>query len=309
MKRRSCLEKEIERDGTIYRLSEIRTEVVKEENGKTGEDTIEVASSPFLEEMADTNKPEDKILQDGNTYLLVDARLEESTIPAHEVSVREEVVYEAVEAKDVIPSKIQVTVTDEVTGQKLEGIAEASSQKFGGERWEDTFSFPVTFHEYGIDGYWLGEKIFRLEGDAPDFKGYEKELLALIDVSEEDYQVDAAAWNGEAYEDSTGVLCRNAVVTGKKLVNDCTVVYEGSEVFPEENGVRYIAAYKKGRCFWGRNTSVYNEGYGSVCSETRERCSLSGDHRIVGSGSRNRSLHTLSKKNENCSNLEPITRI
>lgn len=238
-------EKEIERDGEVYRLSEIRTEVVREETGGIGEDTIEIASSPFLEEMAEANKLEEKVVQNGNTYVLVDSRLEESVIPAHEVAVKEEVLYEAVEAKDVIPSRIQVTVTDEATGQSAEAVAEISGQEFGEKRWEDTFSFPVTFHEYGIEGYWLGEQIFRLEGDTPKFKRYEKELLKLIDVSEDDYQIDAAAWDGEAYEDANGVMCRNAVVTGKKLVSDCTVIYEGSEVFLEEPGFRYIATYEK----------------------------------------------------------------
>ena len=28
---------------------------------------------------------------------------------------------------------------------------------------EDNFSFTVTFHEYGIDGYWLGDQVFMLD--------------------------------------------------------------------------------------------------------------------------------------------------
>ncbi len=163
----------------------------------------------------------------------------------YELKETQEVLYEAVEAKDVVPSEIPVTVTDESTGQTVEGTAMAAGQKIGEKRWEDTFSFPATFHEYGLDGYWLREKIFRLNGDTPDFKGYEKELLELIAVSGEDYQIESAVWNGEAYKDSDGVMCRNAIVSGKKLVCDCTVFYEDSEVFLEEKGVRYVATYKK----------------------------------------------------------------
>lgn len=257
-------EKEIERDGVIYRLSEIRTEVVTEKGGGTEKDTIEIASSPFLEQMEEANKPEERIEQGGDTYVLVDSHLEGAVIPAHEEAIREEVFYEVVEAKDVIPSRISVTVTDEVTGQKQEGTAEISGQEFGEERWEDTFSFPLTFHEYGIDGYWLGEQIFRLEGEQPDFAGYEKELLGLIDASEEDYRIETVVWDGDAYEDSDGILCRDAVVSGKKLVSDCTVVYEGSTVFSEEPGVRYIAVYEKeggsqpgGHTYTMKATGVY----------------------------------------------------
>ena len=98
--------------------------------------------------------------------------------------------------------------------------------------------------------YWIGDKVFKLEGDVPDFTGYEKELLTLIGASEEDYKVESVSWDGEAYEDANGVRCRNAVAKGKKLVRDCTVTYEGSAVFPEETGVRYVSTYMKegGEC-------------------------------------------------------------
>ena len=238
-------EKEIERDGTAYRLSEIRTEVVKEEQGGSGEESVELASSPFLESMAEKHKPEETYEKDGVIYHLRDSRLEKMAIPAHEVPVTEEVVYEAVEALDRIPSKISVTITDEGTGQEMESIAAADRQESGEERWEDTFSFPVTFHEYGLEGYWIGDKVFKLEGDVPDFTGYEKELLTLIGASEEDYKVESVSWDGEAYEDAAGVRCRNAVAKGKKLVRDCTVTYTGSAVFLKEPGVRYVSTYVK----------------------------------------------------------------
>lgn len=238
-------EKEIERDGTAYRLSEIRTEVVKEEQAGGGEETLEVTSSPFLKDVAEKYKPEETYEKDGVVYRLDGSWIEEMMIPAHEVPVTEEVVYEAVEALDRIPSKISVTVTDEGTGQEMEVAAAADRQESGEERWEDTFSFPVTFHEYGLEGYWLGDKVFTLDGDVPDFTGHEKELLALIGASDEDYQVDSVSWDGEAYEDGNGIRCRNAVAKGKKLVRDCTVTYIGRAVFPEEMGARYVSAYMK----------------------------------------------------------------
>ncbi len=238
-------EKEIERDGTAYRLSEIRTEVVKEEQARGSEETLEVTSSPFLKDVAETYKPGETYEKDGVVYRLEGSWIEEMAIPAHEVPVTEEVVYEAVEALDRIPSKISVTVTDEGTGQEMEVVAAADRQVSGEERWEDTFSFPVTFHEYGLEGYWLGDRVFTLDGDVPDFTGYEKELLALIGASEEDYQVDSVSWDGEAYEDGNGIRCRNAVAKGKKLVRDCTVTYVGRAVFPEEMGARYVSAYVK----------------------------------------------------------------
>lgn len=236
--------KEIERDGTKYRLSEIRTEVVEEQGaGKAGR-TLEIATNPFLDGKAEVT-PEEEIDRDGNIYRLMETQKVKTVIPAHEVPVSEEVFYEAVEAKDVIPSRIKVTVTDEGTGQVMETIAEISDQTFGDERWDDTFSFPVIFHEYGLDGYWIGSQVFKVSGDEPNFTGYEAQLLSLIEARPEDYTVEAARWDGEAYADENGVLCRKATVTGRKKVSDCTITYEGSAYFPEEEGVRLISTYER----------------------------------------------------------------
>lgn len=238
-------EKELKRDGVTYRLSEIRTEVIKENKAGLAEDVVTITTEPFLEEKADTYQPENTVERDGISYQLQKSVMEYAAIPAHEVPITEEVVYEAVEGKDVIPSRIPVTVTDDATGQQMEGIAEMSGQEFGEERWEENFSFPVTFHEYGLEGYWLGETVFKLDGDTPDFHGYEAELLALIGVSSEEYTVDSVIWDGDAYEDGDGIMCRNAVASGKKLVSDCKAVYKGNAIFEEETGFRYRLTYQK----------------------------------------------------------------
>ena len=243
-------EKEIERGGTKYRLSEIRTEVIEEQGNQTSGRSLEIATNPFLDGKVEV-KPEEKIRRDGEPYKLVDSRKDTAVIP-----VSEEVLYEAVEGKDVIPSRIKVTVTDEGTGQKVETIAEISGQSFGEERWDDTFQFPAVFHEYGLDGYWLGDQVLKLDGEEPDFSGYEAQLLSLIGADAEFYTVEDAAWDGEAYTDEAGILCRKAVVTGTKRVSDCTVTYEGSAYFPEEDGVRFISTYEKeGEA--GQETTVY----------------------------------------------------
>lgn len=237
-------EKEIERDGKKYHLSEIKTEVMEEQGGKNSGNSFEIATSPFLDGKVEA-KPEEQISRNGAAYHLLESQKEAAVIPAHEVPVREEVLYEAVEARDVIPSKIKVTVTDEGTGQVMEAMAEFSGQTFGEERWDDSFSFTTVFHEYGLDGYWIGNQVFKLGGDEPDFTGYEGQLLSLIEADTEYYTVEDARWDGEAYTDETGILCRRAVITGTKRVSNCTVTYEGSGYFPEEEGVRLISTYEK----------------------------------------------------------------
>ena len=113
----------------------------------------------------------------------------------------------------------------------MEAMASIASQEFSEERWEDNFSFTVTFHEYGIDGYWLGDQVFMLDEENLDFTGYEELLLSLIEAEPENYRIHNAEWAGEPYEDSEGITCRDAVVSGEKLVRDCVITYRGTAVF------------------------------------------------------------------------------
>lgn len=68
--------------------------------------------------------------------------------------------------------------------------------------------------------------------------------------------MDSVAWDGEVYEDSEGILCRNAVASGKKLVSDCKAVYQGTAVFKEEPGIRYRLTYQKSEAE-GTGRTVY----------------------------------------------------
>lgn len=237
-------EKELERDGVTYRLSEIHTEVLKQEGDGNNGGRLELTTSPFLEEYAEKHQPDEQMERDGLEYRLAETRLEETKIPAHEVTAEETVTYDSVEALDRLPSAIPITVTDEATGQTAEISGTISAQEFSAERWEEGFSFQATFHEYGLDGYWLGEQVFTLAGDEPDFAGYEAELLSLIGADSDNYTVEDVVWDGETYEDTDGVLCRDARISGKKLVRDCAVTYQGTAVFPEEDGVRYLSSYE-----------------------------------------------------------------
>lgn len=290
-------EKEIERDGKKYRLSEIRTEVLEEQGKRNSGNSFEIATNPFLDGKVEV-RPEEQITRNGITYHLVKSQKEAAVIRAHEVPVSEEVLYEAVESKDMIPSKIKMTVTDEKTGQMMETIAKISGQTFGGERLDDTFSFSAVFHEYGLDGYWIGDQVFKLSGTEPDFTGYEGQLFSLIEADAEHYTIEAARWDGEAYTDEVGILCRRVVITGTKKVSDCTVMYEGSAYFPEEEGVRLISTYDSGekgvKQYTMKATGVYipKKNHGAVVATVIGVTS-------VGAGTAGYTYYRKKKQNQN----------
>ena len=119
--------------------------MLEEQGKRSSGNSFEIATSPFIDGKVEV-RPKEQITRNGITYHLVKSQKEAAVIRAHEVPVSEEVLYEAVEAKDMIPSKIKMTVTDEKTGQMMETIAKISDQTFGGERLDDTFSFSAVFH-------------------------------------------------------------------------------------------------------------------------------------------------------------------
>ena len=73
----------------------------------------------------------------------------------------------------------------------------------------------------------------------------EELLLREIGVSPEDYQILDFEWDGEAYADDTGELCRNGVASGKKRMRDYRVLYAGMAQFPEYRLWRTVAVYEK----------------------------------------------------------------
>lgn len=57
------------------------------------------------------------------------------------------------------------------------------------------------------------------------------------------YKINYIEWDGEEYKDN-GILCRNAVAKGNKVVNDYTALYGGDAYLPANNlAYKYVATY------------------------------------------------------------------
>lgn len=146
-------------------------------------------------------------------------------------TVRREVAYEAVEEESDLPDEIMVSVRTEndeelVACQAVEWVEEAAY-------WQDDFSFPVTFYEYGAGRYQLGE-ITVEKADLEDpaqltvlAKQYGTALLQSMGLSTEEYEVEEIVWSGTPYENEDGIVCRDAMAYGNRLLRDYRVQYEG----------------------------------------------------------------------------------
>ncbi len=151
-------------------------------------------------------------------------------LEVHAETVRKEVSYQAVEEEGELPQEITVSVLakedeEDVACQAVEWVEEASY-------WQDDFFFPMTFYEYGADIYQLGDRVLKADELPVLAAQYGEEILTFMGLSPEEYEVTDLVWNGDAYQNEEGVICRDARGVGRRLLRDYRVVYEGS-VDPE----------------------------------------------------------------------------
>ncbi len=148
-----------------------------------------------------------------------------SCLEVHAETVRKEVTYRAIEEKAELPQEITVSVMaeadeEDVSCQAVEWVEETSY-------WQDDFSFPLTFYEYGADGYQLGDQVIKTEDLSALAGQHGEEILRDMGLSTEEYEVTDLSWSGEPYRNEEGVLCRDAQGHGRRLLRDYRVVYEG----------------------------------------------------------------------------------
>mgnify|MGYP003287197306 FL=1 len=146
-------------------------------------------------------------------------------------TVHREVTYEAVEDEAALPEEIMVSVLaghdgEMVPCQAVGWVEEAAY-------WQDDFSFPITFYEYGAGAYQLGEiTVKKTDLEEPEqltelAEQYGTELLESMGLSAEEYEVKEIVWTGTPYEKEDGIMCRDAMAYGNRLLRDWRVQYEG----------------------------------------------------------------------------------
>lgn len=181
--------------------------------------------------------------ENGCRYGLERWELESVTLSPRPEHVEQEVLFEQVEDKDLLPAVRTILLEEEFSGLSIEEAYPVTEMKKMKERWQDGFSFPVVFHSYGAQAYRLGGQEVAADKEKPLSKAWEKALLAEIGVEPERYRVMDTKWDGAPYFDENNIFCRNAVATGEKLVADYLVTYGGTAIFPEVEGFRCLAVY------------------------------------------------------------------
>ncbi len=182
--------------------------------------------------------------QYGKRYRLKEWRTEPYEIPERLEKVERTVVYDEVEWEDQIPEKAVIDLHDDAGDRRVRNEYPILRMSRKGERWLPDFHFTAVFHSYDSDYYRLGEKKIPFNSSKPELGECGRELLTEIGADPERYQILDFAWQGEPYYDERGNFCRDALVTGKKKVDEYHVTYGGEALFYKTEGIKSIAVYR-----------------------------------------------------------------
>lgn len=128
------------------------------------------------------------------------------------------------EAMQSPPEYAVLELKDDVSQDGNEKLLPILEVKEKYREWKEGFCFPITVTGYDSDIFLLGDAEIRAE---EELSSYKKEFLKYLGLSEEFYQIDEIQWTGESYE-KDGVLCRNALAKGRKLMRYADVRYGGN---------------------------------------------------------------------------------
>ncbi|RKD32046.1 hypothetical protein [Lacrimispora algidixylanolytica] len=204
-----------------------------------------IITSGVLAEEKEDYRPDEKYTdQDGKEFWLKKWQIEPIQMPERREWTEQEIVYEEVEWEGQIPKQAPLIIKDKVTGQTLKQNFSIIHMEQDKQQWVPGFSFTAVFHSFDADYYQLGSKKIPFDNKKPQIKDCYQELLNEIQVDPEDYRINDATWEGEAYVDDSGTVCRNALVTGEKRVSDYRVIYGGEAVIPSFQGFQCVSVYQ-----------------------------------------------------------------
>lgn len=235
-----------EADGELLRITrKLKTDqaAVDQEAADQAAEDQETEDQEAVKQAAGLEEPPETYWdRDGNKYVLESWDVKE--IPGHMVSrnLEKQVVYTAVEGAEGLPESI--SATEEVSGAPAEGELYIRDSRTVRQEWQDGFSAPVVFHSYGADEFQVGGMVIGGADVLSQAVYAQEELLAVMGLSADEYRISSMQWDGEAFTDSEGQMCRQAMARGQKLVRDIEITYEGEVSFMEPESYEMEMVYR-----------------------------------------------------------------
>lgn len=241
----AAFDDEITYDGKTYKLDRVDSYVtdekaVEEEKGVSATEEILTGTkeSKFPEAISKDFSGDKVVLQ------YVDTKYTETKLPEFKADITESVVLGTATSQPEAAQSITVKYHSDEYGIDVDVPLQLDHVENNGYTWTSDLSVPMTL--YGIDSAYLqfGDALIPYDGGNPPLTGYESAYLASLGLSANSYRLSRVTWDGDAYTNADGELCRNAIVTGDRLLSTFTAVYGGKNVtVPSVDGYKATATY------------------------------------------------------------------
>ena len=232
-------------DGKTYKLDRVDSYVTDE---KAVEEEKEVSATEEILTGTKESKFPEAISKDfsGDKVVLqyVDTKYTETKLPEFKADITESVVLGTATSQPEAAQSITVKYHSDEYGIDVNVPLQLDHVENNGYTWTSDLSVPMTL--YGIDSAYLqfGDALIPYDGGNPPLTGYESAYLASLGLSANSYRLSRVTWDGDAYTNADGELCRNAIVTGDRLLSTFTAVYGGKNVtVPSVDGYKATATY------------------------------------------------------------------
>ena len=241
----AAFDDEITYDGKTYKLDRVDSYVTDE---KAVEEEKEVSATEEILTGTRESKFPEAISKDfsGDKVVLqyVDTKYTETKLPEFKADITESVVLGTATSQPEAAQSITVKYHSDEYGIDVDVPLQLDHVENNGYTWTSDLSVPMTL--YGIDSAYLqfGDALIPYDGGNPPLTGYESAYLASLGLSANSYRLSRVTWDGDAYTNADGELCRNAIVTGDRLLSTFTAVYGGKNVtVPSVDGYKATATY------------------------------------------------------------------
>ena len=235
-------DKTVEKDGITYQLSDVKYDAIEKKVPADVTKTLEMKSA--LTTYADAEFGE-TVEKDGITYKLAGVEKDVTGVAGRTQYHEEMLNYNEVTGDKAISDTINSTVTDQVTGKDYGVTLSLVSKKVVKSAVSDEFKFDITFYVTNGRYFRYKDKLVTYNENTPDVMQFSDEILSDLNLDPELYKINSIEWDGEAYTNEDGVLCRKAAAVGNRVINDYEVVYGGDYNLPADaNAYNWVGKYE-----------------------------------------------------------------
>ena len=218
----------ITEDGKTYRLIDVSSSVISD-TAVTEEQVLSVQREEIVADKSASIA--DTYTQDGVTYSLKDVQFQPHEITDYTATVTEDVLLGPAVSQPDADDSITVPYHIDEYDLTLDCTLPLSSVSSGSPYWLDDVRIPMQIYDTGALYMEFNGQVLPFDGSTPPLAGFEDLFLDYLGLSGDTYRLTSAVWDGEPYTEN-GTECRDAIISGSRLVSDYTAHYGGEITLP-----------------------------------------------------------------------------